>query len=114
MQIPILISSRIFLQKVVQKIEQKNAQQAHMTINQYLITKGTETIDVFRRIHLSEEAGTGIPKISQNWHELGYRSPQIKNDKINKFLAVTLPKEPLMTLMKQMTMTILMYRSLLN
>ena len=37
------ISSRIFLQKVAQKIEQKNAQQAHMTINQYLITKGTET-----------------------------------------------------------------------
>ena len=39
-----LISSRIFLQKVAQKIEQKNAQQAHMTINQYLITKGAEII----------------------------------------------------------------------
>ena len=39
-----LISSRIFLKKVAQKIEQKNAQQAHMTINQYLITKGAETI----------------------------------------------------------------------
>ena len=38
-----LISSRIFLKKVAQKIEQKNAEQAHMTINQYLITKGTET-----------------------------------------------------------------------
>ena len=39
-----LISSRIFLKKVAQKIEQKNAQQAHMIINQYLITKGTEII----------------------------------------------------------------------
>ena len=37
------ISIQIFLQKVAQKIEQKTAQQAHMTINQYLITKGTET-----------------------------------------------------------------------
>ena len=39
-----LISSRIFLQKVAQKIEQKTAQQAHMTINQYLIIKGAEII----------------------------------------------------------------------
>ena len=43
-----LISSRIFLEKVAQKIEQKNAQQAHMTINQYLITKGIETIPPIR------------------------------------------------------------------
>ena len=39
-----LISSRIFLKKVGQKIEQKTAQQAHMTINQYLIIKGAEII----------------------------------------------------------------------
>ena len=35
--------AEFFLQKVAQKIEQKTAQQAHMIINQYLITKGTET-----------------------------------------------------------------------
>ena len=38
------ISSRIFLKKVAQKIEQKTAQQAHMTIKQYLIIKGAEII----------------------------------------------------------------------
>ena len=40
----ILTSSQFFLQKLAQKIELKNARQARMTINQYLITKGTETI----------------------------------------------------------------------
>ena len=35
--------AEFFLQKVAQKIEQKTAQQAHMIINQYLITKGIET-----------------------------------------------------------------------
>ena len=54
-------------------------------------------VDAFRRIRLSEEAGTGIPKISKNWHDLAYRPPQIKNDKIDKFFAVALAKEPLMT-----------------
>ena len=54
-------------------------------------------VDAFRRIRLSEEAGTGIPKISKNWHDLAYRPPQIKNDKIDKFFVVALAKEPLMT-----------------
>ena len=54
-------------------------------------------VDAFRRIRLSEEAGTGIPKISKNWHDLAYRPPQIKNDKIDKFFVVALVKEPLMT-----------------
>ena len=60
------ISSRIFLQKVAQKIEQKTAEQAHMTINQYLIIKGAEIIPL-----LGIEACVRYTK--KRLHPRGYR-----------------------------------------
>ena len=54
-------------------------------------------VDAFRRAGLGDQAGTGITKISQNLHELGWRPPQIENDKIDKVFNVILSQEPLIT-----------------
>lgn len=54
-------------------------------------------VNAFRRIGLSDQAGTGIRAILRNWHELGYRPPQILNDKSAKSFQLTLSQEPLMT-----------------
>ena len=54
-------------------------------------------VDAFRRAGLGDQAGTGITKISKNLHELGWRPPQIENDKIDKVFNVILSQEPLIT-----------------
>ena len=54
-------------------------------------------VDAFRRAGLGDQAGTGITKISQNLHELGWRPPQIENDKIDKVFNVILSQELLIT-----------------
>jgi len=41
-------------------------------------------VNAFRRIGLSDQAGTGIRAIYRNWHDLGHRPPQIINDKAAK------------------------------
>ena len=38
-------------------------------------------VNAFRRIGLSEQAGTGIRAIARNWRELGRAAPRIQNDK---------------------------------
>lgn len=54
-------------------------------------------VNAFRRIGLSDQAGTGIRAILRNWHELGYRPPQILNDKSAKSFQLILSQAPLIT-----------------
>ncbi len=51
----------------------------------------------FRRIGLSDQAGTGIRAIFRNWHELGRTPPQLKNDKARKDFELVLINKPLVT-----------------
>ena len=50
----------------------------------------------FRRIGLSEEAGSGIRRIFRNWQELGYIPPAIDNDKARKTFELRLSREELL------------------
>ncbi len=52
-------------------------------------------VNAFRRIGLSDQAGTGIRAILRNWRELGRRPPQINNDKGGKSFELVLQQEPL-------------------
>ncbi|WP_410509322.1 putative DNA binding domain-containing protein [Methanosarcina hadiensis] len=54
-------------------------------------------IKAFRRIGLSDQAGTGIRAIYRNWHELGRVPPRIHNDKAHKQFELILFKKPLIT-----------------
>ena len=54
-------------------------------------------VNAFRRIGLSEQAGTGIRTIYRNWRELGYLPPQMVNDKSRKSFQITMSSLPLMT-----------------
>ena len=54
-------------------------------------------VKAFRRIGLSDQAGTGIRAIFRNWHELGRTPPQRKNDKARKEFELVLLNKPLVT-----------------
>ena len=54
-------------------------------------------VGAFRRIGLSDQAGTGIRALISNWRQLGYVPPKIKNDKAEKTFEVLLLKEDLLT-----------------
>jgi ATP-dependent DNA helicase RecG len=54
-------------------------------------------VNAFRRIGLSDQAGTGIRAIFRNWHELGRRPPQLTSDKASKSFELALLAEPLIT-----------------
>jgi ATP-dependent DNA helicase RecG len=54
-------------------------------------------VNAFRRIGLSDQAGTGIRAIYRNWHDLGHRPPMIENDKAGKSFGLVLSREPLIT-----------------
>jgi ATP-dependent DNA helicase RecG len=54
-------------------------------------------VNAFRRIGLSDQAGTGIRAIFRNWHELGRRPPEISNDKAGKSFQLLLRQEQLVT-----------------
>ena len=54
-------------------------------------------IKAFRRIGLSDQAGTGIRAIFRNWHELGRTPPQLTNDKARKQFELVLINKPLVT-----------------
>jgi len=54
-------------------------------------------VNAFRRIGLSDQAGTGIRAIYRNWHELGHRQPSVNNDKAHKNFELLLRKEPSIT-----------------
>lgn len=54
-------------------------------------------VSVFRRVGLSDQAGTGIRTICKNWHTMGHQPPILNNDKSNKAFELTLTKLPLIT-----------------
>ena len=54
-------------------------------------------VSAFRRIGLSDQAGTGMRSIIRNWRQIGYVPPIISNDKIEKTFDLVLLKEPLLT-----------------
>lgn len=54
-------------------------------------------VSAFRRIGLSDQAGTGIRSIYKNWHDLGNVPPRISNDKANKTFELVLPKQPILS-----------------
>ena len=54
-------------------------------------------VKAFRRIGLSDQAGTGIRAIFRNWHELGRVPPQLTNDKARKHFDLVLINQPLVT-----------------
>ena len=54
-------------------------------------------VKAFRRIGLSDQAGTGIRAIFRNWHELGRFPPQLKNDATRKDFELVLLNKPLLT-----------------
>lgn len=54
-------------------------------------------VKAFRRIGLSDQAGTGIRAIFRNWHNLGRVPPQLKNDKARKEFGLVLANQPLAT-----------------
>jgi ATP-dependent DNA helicase RecG len=54
-------------------------------------------VAAFRRIGLSEQAGTGVRAIFSNWQQLGHVPPVIQNDKTRKAFQLTFLKEELLS-----------------
>lgn len=54
-------------------------------------------VGAFRRIGLSEQAGTGVRAIFRNWQRLGHVPPVIDNDKAKKTFELRLLREELLT-----------------
>lgn len=59
-------------------------------------------VNAFRRIGLSDQAGTGIKSIFRGWRELGNIPPEIRNNKENKTFELILLKQELMTEKQQL------------
>ena len=53
-------------------------------------------VDAFRRIGLSEQAGTGMRAIFRNWQSLGHVPPVVENDKAKKAFELNLLREELL------------------
>lgn len=60
-------------------------------------TRNPRIIAAFRRVGLSEQAGTGIREIFRSWRELGRVPPIVTNDKARKTFALALPRERLLS-----------------
>ena len=54
-------------------------------------------VNAFRRIGLSDQAGTGIRTIFSNWNQLGHIPPEVNNDKSGKTFELCLLKEKLLS-----------------
>ena len=54
-------------------------------------------VKAFRRIGMSDQAGSGIRAIFRNWRGLGNVPPEIHNDKSRKSFEIVLLKQPLLT-----------------
>ena len=54
-------------------------------------------VSAFRRIGLSDQAGTGIRAIYSNWRKLGHVPPLVHNHKAEKAFELILLKEPIVT-----------------
>ncbi|MFB3880974.1 MAG: RNA-binding domain-containing protein [Armatimonadota bacterium] len=54
-------------------------------------------VNAFRRIGLSEQAGTGVRAIYWSWRQLGRVPPTIRNDKFDGSFGISLPKRALLS-----------------
>jgi ATP-dependent DNA helicase RecG len=54
-------------------------------------------VNAFRRIGLSEQAGTGVRAIFRSWQQLGHVPPLIRNEKERHAFELVLPREPLLS-----------------
>ena len=54
-------------------------------------------VNAFRRIGLSDQAGSGIRAIFKSWHTLGHVPPDMVNDRTEKTFELVLKREPLFT-----------------
>ncbi|WP_300668496.1 RNA-binding domain-containing protein [Desulfoluna sp.] len=63
----------------------------------YTEIRNPDIISAFRRIGLSEQAGSGITAIYKNWNDLDRVPPLIQNDKAGKSFLLTLNKKPLIS-----------------
>ena len=54
-------------------------------------------VGAFRRIGLSDQAGTGIRSIYRNWNDLGNTPPSVTNNKADKTFELILLKEKILT-----------------
>ena len=60
-------------------------------------TRNPDIVAAFRRLGLSEEAGSGIRAIFRNWQELGHVPPEIDNDKTKRAFEVRFLREELLS-----------------
>jgi ATP-dependent DNA helicase RecG len=79
-----------------------NPGDAFVTVDQLLDPTEKEVrnpaiVAAFRRIGLSDQAGTGVRSIFGNWRQLGFIPPLIINDKAEKTFEITLLRETLLT-----------------
>lgn len=79
-----------------------NPGDAFVTVDQLLDPTEKEVrnpaiVAAFRRIGLSDQAGTGVRSIFGNWRQLGFVPPHIVNDKGEKTFEITLLRETLLT-----------------
>jgi ATP-dependent DNA helicase RecG len=79
-----------------------NPGDAFVTVDQLLDPTEKEVrnpaiVAAFRRIGLSDQAGTGVRSIFGNWRQLGFVPPCIDNDKGEKTFEITLLRETLLT-----------------
>jgi ATP-dependent DNA helicase RecG len=75
-----------------------NPGDAFGTVDQLLEPGGKELrnptiVAAFRRIGLSDQAGTGIRAIYRNWRQLGYVPPEIENQRAEKAFRLSLLKD---------------------
>ena len=84
------------------RMEFKNPGDAFATTDELLEPGEKEVrnpaiVAAFRRLGLSEQAGTGIRSIFRNWQALGYVPPAIDNDKAAKSFVVRFSGEALLS-----------------
>ena len=59
--------------------------------------RNPSVVAAFRRIGLSDQAGTGVRSIFSNWQSLGNVPPVLDSNKVEKSFQLTLLKEPLLS-----------------
>ena len=84
------------------RMEFRNPGDAFATIEELLEpgakdVRNPEVVAAFRRLGLSEQAGTGVRAIFRNWQALGHVPPVIDNDKTKKVFEVRFLREALLS-----------------
>lgn len=59
--------------------------------------RNPSVVNAFRRVGLSDQAGSGVGAIFEGWRKLGYIPPEIENNKAEKSFRLILSKEKLLS-----------------